>query len=119
MIQGDSAEAGLMGTPSQAVREMWRLVAHVKRGLGTTMQPALIIHARDDDVAALSNAIHLQKHLGGMVDMVVLDDSYHLVTLDRQAGIVISRSLDFMGRLAPSAAALSAGATPGSRMAAE
>ena len=31
--------------------------------------------------------------------MTVLEDSYHLVTLDRQRDLVAERSLDFMDRL--------------------
>jgi hypothetical protein len=30
---------------------------------------------------------------------VVLDDSYHLVTLDRQRQLVVSRTLEFVSRL--------------------
>jgi carboxylesterase len=39
--------------------------------------------------------MYLQRHLGGMVDMVVLDDSYHIVTVDRQRHVVIDRSVAF------------------------
>lgn len=103
MGRGESAEAGLLGTPSGALREMWRLIAEVKRNMGAIMQPALIVHARHDDVAGLSNAIHIQRGLGGLVDTVVLDDSYHLVTIDRQRDVVIDRSLGLARRLAAGA----------------
>ena len=42
---------------------------------------------------------HLQKHLGGLVDTVVLDDSYHLVMIDRQRDIVVSRSIQFIANV--------------------
>ncbi len=105
MSRGDSAEAGLLGTPSGALREMWRLIGQVRKVMGTIRQPALIVHARDDDIAGLSNAIHIQRHLGGLVDTVVLDDSYHLVTIDQQRDIVIERSLALAQRLARASAA--------------
>jgi carboxylesterase len=99
MGRGDSAEAGLLGTPSGAVRQMWALIKRVKQLMGTIRQPALIVHARNDDVAGLSNALYIQRHLGGLVDTVVLDDSYHLVTIDGQRDVVIERSLAFARRL--------------------
>lgn len=34
-----------------------------------------------------------------MVETVVLDDRYHMVTLDRQRHVVVDRSLDFVDRL--------------------
>ena len=57
------------------------------------------MHAREDDISSLSNAFYLQQHLGGLVDMVVLDDSYHLVMIDRQRDIVISRSIQFIANV--------------------
>jgi carboxylesterase len=53
-------------------------------------QPTLIVHAREDDHADINNAIYLQYHLTGMVDLVVLEDSYHLVTLDARLRAVVA-----------------------------
>ena len=66
-------------------------------------QPSLIVHPRDDDMASLRNAQYLQANLGGLVDTVILDDSYHMVTLDQQRHIVAERSVDFVGRVAAAA----------------
>jgi carboxylesterase len=57
------------------------------------------VHPRYDDIASLKNAQYLQTHLGGLVETVVLDDSYHMVTLDRQRQVVVERSLAFAGRI--------------------
>jgi len=110
MGRGDSAEAGLLGTPSGAVREMWALIKRVRQSMGTIRQPALIVHARNDDVAGLSNALYIQRHLGGLVDTVVLEDSYHLVTIDGQRDVVIERSLAFAERLTMAATTAENGA---------
>ena len=37
-----------------------------------------------------------RSNLGGPVQTVVLDDSYHIVTLDRQRELVLQRTLDFL-----------------------
>src|SRR5262249_30135102 len=76
------------------------LVAVVRRSLHKVSQPALIVHPRADDVASLKNAQYLQEHLGGLVDTLVLDNSYHMVTLDQQRHLVAERTASFVTWLA-------------------
>lgn len=95
MGQGNSVDAGIASTPSQSIRELWNLVAEVKPRLSEIKTPALVVHAREDDISDLSNTIYLQRHLGGVVDALVLDDSYHIVTIDRQRSLVVDRSAAF------------------------
>lgn len=86
-------------TPGIAVLERRRLVEAVLPLVGRIKVPVLILHPREDDYAHLSNAAHLQATLAGPVDLVVLEDSYHLVTIDRQRGVVLDRTLGFLARL--------------------
>jgi carboxylesterase len=67
----------------------------VKKELGAVNQQTLVFHPRHDDQSDISNTMQLQRHLGGLVDVVVLDDSYHMVTLDRQRTLVVDRSVDY------------------------
>ncbi len=97
---GDSSIAGLPSTPGGAVLEHRRLVQAVCAELGAIHQPSLIIHPREDDYADLDNAWYLQRHLKGLVDMVVLDDSYHIVTVDRQRHVVVERTAAFVAGIA-------------------
>lgn len=95
MRRGDT-DAGSLGTPSAALKQLWRLVATLKPQLGAIRQPVFIAHARHDDVASFNNAVLLQRRLGGTVECLVLDDSYHLVTLDRQRHLVTDRVVAFI-----------------------
>jgi carboxylesterase len=88
MQSGDSGAAGAFSTPMRSFANFNSLVAAVKPNLGKVRQPALIVHPREDDIASLRNAQYLQAHLGGLVDTLVLDNSYHMVTLDQQRHIV-------------------------------
>jgi carboxylesterase len=99
LMREESSVAGLPSTPGGAVLEHRRLVRQVKREVGKVTQPALILHPREDDFADLSNACYLQRHLKGTVDMVVLDDSYHIVTVDRQRNVVVDRTVGFVERI--------------------
>lgn len=95
MLGTDSSEAGVFTTPLRSFAQFNRLVSIVKRRLSDVKVPALIVHPRNDDIADIDNAFHLQRHFSGPVDMVVLDDSFHIVTLDRQRHVVVDRSVDF------------------------
>ena len=96
MNSGNSAEAGILGTPAQSVQEFWRLVEVVKRRLNFIETPTLILHARDDDVSSLKNAEIIARAVRGPAEIIVLEDSYHLVTMDRQRDVVIDRSRQFI-----------------------
>jgi carboxylesterase len=96
---GDSSQAGIAALPGSLMLELRWLVQQVKQEVGKVRQPALIVHPRDDDRASLRNLNYLQSNLGGRVEAVVLDDSYHIVTLDRQRQLVVSRTLDFASQL--------------------
>lgn len=95
-MQGnDTSEAGVFCTPARSFAHFNCLVAAVKKRLGEVKAPTLILHPREDDIADLDNAVYLQRRLGGLVETVVLDDSYHIITLDRQRHVVVDRSAEF------------------------
>lgn len=100
MASGDASRAGLDGTPARALQQFWHLVAATRPRMPAVACPALLVHARNDDIAGLSNAFEVQRCLGGLVDAVILDDCYHLVTIDQQRDIVIDRTLALARRLA-------------------
>ncbi|MCH9808108.1 MAG: alpha/beta fold hydrolase [Alphaproteobacteria bacterium] len=85
--------------PGVMVLEFCRLVRSVMRDVGSIKVPTFIAHPREDDQSDLRNALKLQRKLAGPVESVILDDCYHVVTLDRQRDIVLERSLDFTARL--------------------
>ncbi len=97
---GDSSKAGQLCNPGRVMLEMRRLVAVVRAELQRIRQPTLIVHPRHDDRASLGNAAYLQRALGGRVETCVLDDSYHVITVDRQRDIVVERTAAFAKRVA-------------------
>ncbi len=90
----------LFGRGGGLVLEFRKLVQNVRPLLGKIKQHAIIFHPRHDDQSDLSNAITLQRKLSGLVEVCVLDDCYHMVTLDRQRSIVMDRVKEFASRLA-------------------
>ncbi len=86
-------------TPGVAVLERQRLVSAVLPDIAKIKVPVLMLHPREDDYADLSNAAYLQRALRGPVDLVVLEDSYHLITVDRQRNEVLERTLGFLDQI--------------------
>jgi carboxylesterase len=91
--------ASVFSTPLRALIAFQGLSDRVRRHLRDIRQPTLIIHPRDDDMASLSNAQEIASNIGGLTDMLILDDSYHLVTLDRQRRLVQDRVVAFAARI--------------------
>ncbi|WP_295853278.1 alpha/beta fold hydrolase [uncultured Xylophilus sp.] len=101
MHAGDSAAAGLPGNPWWSVIEMRRLSARVLSRLGSIQAPCLVIHAREDDVSTLGNARAIVQGVRqAPVELVVLEDSYHMITVDRERRTVIATTAAFVARLA-------------------
>lgn len=103
---------GAMSRPLHALAQFSALSADVRRRLPDIHAPTLILHPREDDVASLENAITIQRRLGGLVELVVLDDSYHIITLDRQRHIVMDRVVAFTHAVARKSAGEAAFGSP-------
>ncbi|GAA4336085.1 hypothetical protein GCM10023144_30050 [Pigmentiphaga soli] len=114
MQGGDSAAAGLPGNPWWSVVEMQGLAAHVRPRLGLVRAPCLVIHARNDDIASASNARDIVRGVrNAPVELVLLDDSYHMITIDRERRTVIARVTAFAAAVAE--AGIGAGSGTGVR----
>ncbi len=97
---GDSSQAGMLSIPGSAMLELRWLVDAVLTRASQIEQPVLLIHPREDDRADIANSFWLQRMLRGRVDTFVLDDSYHVITMDRQRQAVVSRTIDFTSGIA-------------------
>lgn len=104
MFSGDSAAAGLAGNPFPALAEMQWLAKEVRQQLPQVIAPCLIMHSGHDDIANINtNARLVEKNVSGPTRFVVLDDSYHLITIDRQRREVINESVQFFQNITQSA----------------
>jgi carboxylesterase len=100
LAASNGSELGSAGTPGAMVLEHRRLVASAKKFLCKITQPTLIVHSSEDDYASVNNALYLNDTLAGSVDLVVLDDSYHMVTLDKKRHVVVEQTQKFVGKVA-------------------
>ena len=100
MLGGDSAAAGLPGNPWYSLAELYQLSKQVRRQLPQVTAPCLVAHASEDDIASLDNAQEVIRHVRGPTDLLLLNDSYHMITIDRDRRTLIARSAAFFDRIA-------------------
>lgn len=83
--------------PLSSMAEHLRMNRYVRKLMPAIMTPALIIHSHEDDMASVKNAEYLQQHLGStVVRTVLLDDCYHMITVDNQREQVAQELIDFL-----------------------
>ena len=59
------------------------------------------MHSGNDDIANIeTNAKLVEKHVSGPKQLIVLNDSYHLITIDSQRREVIKECASFFNNLA-------------------
>jgi carboxylesterase len=93
---GNSA-AGARELPLSALYEAYRMMRLVRKNLPEIRQPALILHAAEDEVASLRTPNLLAGRLGSSsVRKIVFDNSYHMLTLDNDREAVADASIDFV-----------------------
>jgi carboxylesterase len=83
-----------------AVRESERLSRAVRSLLSGLAIPARVLHARDDEICSLRSA---QSAIAGapreLVETVVLENSFHMITLDDDRARVVAVMREFMAEL--------------------
>jgi len=79
------------------LRENDRLVRHVSRRLERVRCSAVLaLHAREDEVASVANLDILARRLRSRsLRMVLLDDCFHMITIDNMRQQVVSETVQF------------------------
>ncbi|GAA0723183.1 alpha/beta fold hydrolase [Dokdonella soli] len=100
MLSGDSQAAGLAGFPWPSLAELQRLSVHVRNRIGRVRAPCFVAHSSNDDVASLRNVRIIERGVRAPVESLLLDNSYHMVTVDQERGKVIEQSATFFQQIA-------------------
>lgn len=87
---------GYFKTPATVILESVRLIKAAKKVLKEVNVPTLIIHATEDDMASLKNAYYTQANISSdTIETFFVDDSYHVLTLDKRKDDVARRAARF------------------------
>jgi len=85
--------------PLAPLVSMLDAVAELQDQLPRITCPALIMTSPEDHVVAPSASDHLAATLGGPVERVTLERSYHVATIDHDKDLIVERLLDFVARV--------------------
>lgn len=88
--------------PTASIRELFALVGVTRALLPRVTCPALVIQSRDDHVVEPANGPRIVRHLGSrQVELLWLENSFHVATLDHDRDLICRRCIDFIGAVAP------------------
>lgn len=71
----------------------------VKKELRSVKTPIIIFHAKEDDMTSLKNAQYVYDNIASPdKSLVILNDSYHMVTIDKERDKVAEEIIRFLNR---------------------
>lgn len=98
---GTSSALGYAHFPVRLFCEMRRLIARCKQGLPQVTCPVLLVQAEQDDMTSPRNSQYIHDHVGSRRrELVLLKESYHVVTADLERTAVAVHLQKFCESLA-------------------
>lgn len=86
--------------PLMAVEEFVKLLNFTKGNLWQIQAPALLFHSRKDRTIHFSNLEYIYQHISSKIkEMVVLEKSYHLISLDMEREEVYKKIRSFLTKI--------------------
>jgi len=95
----DVTESAYAKVPLAPLVSMLDAVGELQAQLPSITCPALIMTSPQDHVVAPSASDHLAATLGGPVERVTLERSYHVATIDHDRDLIIEQLLAFVDRV--------------------
>ena len=91
----NATELGYDTAPAKSLLSLIAALKELKPKLANIKIPALLLHSPQDHVVPPGSAKLLRDGLGGPVEYVALDKSYHVATLDYDAAEINRRAVEF------------------------
>jgi len=89
-------ELAYPGTPIAAALSLFEGIDAVAAGLARITCPVLLLSSRADHVVPPTSGDVLEAGVGGPIERIWLERSYHVATLDHDAELVIAKTVDFV-----------------------
>jgi len=76
-----------------------RMLRYLHANLSRITAPTLILHAREDDTSSLRSADLVEQNVSSeILRKVILENSYHMITMDNDKELVVEETLNFVAR---------------------
>ncbi len=91
-----AAATGYPLFPLKTFADLDRLITRVRTRLSKVIAPTVILQAREDDVTSPRNGYLVYDEIGAAKkQLVLLEDCYHIITVDKQKQAVVKHLIDF------------------------
>ena len=89
-------KVGYFKIPATVILESVRLIKATKKVLIKVIVPTLIVHSTEDDIASIKNAHFTYANIkSDVIETFYVDDTYHVLTLDKRKDDVAKRTARF------------------------
>ena len=89
-------KVGYFKIPATVILESVRLIKATKKVLMNVTVPNLIVHSTEDDIASIKNAHFTHANIkSDVIETFYVDDTYHVLTLDKRKDDVAKRTARF------------------------
>jgi carboxylesterase len=96
----DAQESCYEKVPVPAAAELYQLMKTTKADIARIAAPILIFSSREDHVVDTSNGPFILEHVSSTdKELVWLENSYHVATLDNDSQLIIDSCVEFIQRL--------------------
>lgn len=86
--------------PVKAVLQLQQLWSAVRADIESVSQPTLMFVSAEDHIVEASNGVWLAERIPAVdKSSIVLENSYHVATLDNDAPLIFDKSLEFVRRI--------------------
>lgn len=90
-------DVGMDNYPMSAFHELLELSSTTRKSLSEIISPILIIHSKEDDLTSIKGAKEVFAKISTTdKELIILDNSYHMVLYDNEKDFVFKKSLDFL-----------------------
>lgn len=97
----EKGDVGMNDFPMTGIYELIKLSSVVRKTLDNIVAPILIIHSKEDDLTSVKSAYLVNNKISSTdKELIILDDSYHMVLYDNEKQFVFDKALSFLDRLA-------------------
>ena len=82
--------------PLSCVHEMLRTGKYMRKHIKKCHAPVIVIHSKRDDLTSTKSAHFVfNKCSSAKKELVILENSYHMITLDNEQDLILSKTIDF------------------------
>ena len=98
----EKGDVGMNDFPMTGIYELLKLSKVVRKQLSSMTAPILLIHSEEDDLTSKKSAYVVYNNISSQdKELIILNDSYHMVLYDNEKDFVFNKALGFMNNYVP------------------